>query len=829
MAYNSNKGTQNFGDIHYDGDPAETQIDFEDDLIALKTKNVQRLIVSSSAITASVIFSASAGIHAGTFTGDGAGLTGIPAAGVAAAGDTTEVQYNNGGALAGSSRMVFNGSTLTVQGLASTGNTTLGDASGDSVTINAATVDIPNVAAGTDNTVVVYNGSTLLTDEIDSRVWQSGLIDNGNTVPVATQISLWTTTNSVQGLSGLTYDSSTLAVTGAIAASTTISAPSAIFTSLTASALSGGSPITLSGDTITLFGPVTSTNDLTCSATVSGSTGQFGILEAGTLTVDGNTTLGSAEYAPLLSLTLNPRTINIPNVQAGTDNTVVVYDGSTLLTDEIDSRVWGSTLVDVSGTPAANQIARWSDANTAQGASTLTYNGTILAVTGAISASTNISASAFYGDATNMTGLPVAAISNYNNATDNRVITSVDASTVQGEANLTFDGSSLAVSGLLDVSRASHPTSLFTHPADSVAGGIIDLLNSRGGSAGQANDFCGGVAFKAPDSTSTETQYGKITTQIGSPTNGGEDGRMYFEVTTGGVTSTEYLRLDGLTNAITASKNTLVNANLNVLGHISASSNLSASTLTAGGPNLANSTLYVRSPTDNSVVALFKSPSQETILGITGSGRVVVGGMHLDGKFNVTGSKNDKLISLKSDTGTAFYVSGSGDTFVSGNIQMHTVHPMIEFTSSHAASSNAQIGINNAGNILVQNNTSNQHIVFKASDNGTIKEGLRLDGSVPEVVVNQTAASLLNFRVESRNNPHMLYVSGSTDQVGVGVSDPAVGVTLDVSGSAIRLRDPSTPANASHPGVPGEIRWDADYIYICVGVDTWKKAAISTW
>ena len=824
MAYNSNKGTQNFGDINFEGDPAETQIDFEDDLIALKTNNIQRLIVSSSAITASVIFSASSGIHAGTFTGDGAGITGIPAAGVAPAGSTTQVQYNNGGALGGSSRMVFDGSTLTVQGLASTGNTTLGNASGDSVTINAATVDIPNVAAGTDNTVVVYNGSTLLTDEIDSRVWQSGLIDNGNTVPVATQISLWTTTNSVQGLSGLTYDSSTLAVTGAIVASTTISAPSAIFTSLTASALSGGSPITLSGDTITLFGPVTSTNDLTCPAIVSGSTGQFGILEAGVLTTDGNTTLGKQSWH---NLTINAATVDIPNVAAGTDNTVVVYNGSTLLTDEIDSRVWGNTLVDASGTPVANQIARWSDANTAQGASTLTYNGTVLAVTGAISASTNVSASAFYGDGTNLTN--TGLITAYTNATDNYVLTSAGAGSINGEASLTFDGSSLAVSGLLDVSRTSHPTSLFTHPSDNVAGAIIDLRNSRGGNAGQADDFCGGVAFWGPDTTSTLTQYGKITTQIGDPVNGGEDGRMYFEVTTGAQTATEYLRLDGPTNAITASKNTLVNANLNVLGRISASSDLSASTLTAGGPNLANSTLYVKSPTDNSVVAIFKSPSQETILALTGSGQVVVGGLYLDGKFNVTGSKNDKLISLKSDTGTAFYVSGSGDTFVSGNIQMHTVQPMIEFTSSHAASSNAQIGINNAGNILVQNNTSNQHIVFKASDNGTIKEGLRLDGSVPEVVVNQTAASLLNFRVESRNNPHMLYVSGSTDQIGVGVSDPAIGVTLDVSGSAIRLRDPSTPANASHPGVPGEIRWDADYIYICVAVDTWKKAAISTW
>ena len=103
MAYNSNKGTQNFGDIHYEGDPAETQIDFEDDLIALKTNNVQRLIVSSSAaITASIALSCSVGITASTFSGDGGGLTGIPAAGVVAAGATTQVQYNNAGTVAGS-------------------------------------------------------------------------------------------------------------------------------------------------------------------------------------------------------------------------------------------------------------------------------------------------------------------------------------------------------------------------------------------------------------------------------------------------------------------------------------------------------------------------------------------------------------------------------------------------------------------------------------------------------------------------------------------------------------------------------------------------------
>ena len=62
-----------------------------------------------------------------------------------------------------------------------------------------------------------------------------------------------------------------------------------------------------------------------------------------------------------------------------------------------------------------------------------------------------VTANAFSGDGSALTGLPAAAISAYNNAADNRVITSVDSSTVQGEANLTFDGSALGVTGNITV------------------------------------------------------------------------------------------------------------------------------------------------------------------------------------------------------------------------------------------------------------------------------------------------------------------------------------------------------------------------------------------
>lgn len=65
-------------------------------------------------------------------------------------------------------------------------------------------------------------------------------------------------------------------------------------------------------------------------------------------------------------------TIAAPNIGLGTDNSVVVLDSAGYLrTDEIDSRVWGTSLVDYTGTPISNQIAIWSDSDTLNAISVL--------------------------------------------------------------------------------------------------------------------------------------------------------------------------------------------------------------------------------------------------------------------------------------------------------------------------------------------------------------------------------------------------------------------------------------------------------------------------
>ncbi len=244
------------------------------------------------------------------------------------------------------------------------------------------------------------------------------------------------------------------------------------------------------------------------------------------------------------------------------------------------------------------------------------------------------------------------------------------------------------------------------------------------------------------------------------------------------------LRINGSvssSNKLEAVGNTVLGGTMAVSGNVN-----------IGGPNLANSPLYVKAASDNSVVSIFKSPSDDCILAVTGSGQVVVGGVYIGAKLNVTGAISDMLFQAKSGgghQGTTFYVSGSGELWNSGSVTLKTVNPAIHLSSSLNSAVKAQIGLNSSDNILIQNGTVNKHIVFKANDNGTLREGFRLDGAVPEVVVNQTSDSLVDFRVESDNQTHMLYVEGAADKVGINTNEPthtfSVNGATSISGSTV--------------------------------------------
>jgi hypothetical protein len=67
--------------------------------------------------------------------------------------------------------------------------------------------------------------------------------------------------------------------------------------------------------------------------------------------------------------------------------------------------------------------------------------------------------------------------------------------------------------------------------------------------------------------------------------------------------------------------------------------------------------------------------------------------------------------------------------------------------------------------------------------------------------------------------------------VGIGTMSPNIsdGVGLHVTGKIIRIETSKTPASATATGNTGEICWDANYVYVCVAPNTWKRAALTSW
>jgi hypothetical protein len=73
--------------------------------------------------------------------------------------------------------------------------------------------------------------------------------------------------------------------------------------------------------------------------------------------------------------------------------------------------------------------------------------------------------------------------------------------------------------------------------------------------------------------------------------------------------------------------------------------------------------------------------------------------------------------------------------------------------------------------------------------------------------------------------------NGSLDVIALGISSTgAATFSSSVTATQFRLSALNTaPANASATGTLGEIRIDADYIYVCTATNTWKRTAIATW
>ena len=261
------------------------------------------------------------------------------------------------------------GTTTLTGDLLANGNTTLGNATDDAVTVNAQTVTLQNPLT------VSALSSTMLVLTSSNRV---------ATQTLGTGIATFLNSPSSANLAA--------AVTDETGTGTLVFSASPTFTgTVTTTNISAGGTLGVTGAT-TLTGALTVNSTISASGNISGSTLRIvgnesiggnsaigGTLDvtgtttlAGNLLANGNTTLGNATGDTLI---ISGSSISVPSIAAGTTDTVIIRTATNeLATRTIDTRVWGSTLVDASGTPVANQVPYWTDANTLAGEAGFTYN-----------------------------------------------------------------------------------------------------------------------------------------------------------------------------------------------------------------------------------------------------------------------------------------------------------------------------------------------------------------------------------------------------------------------------------------------------------------------
>ena len=324
---------------------------------------------------------------------------------------------------------------------------------------------------------------------------------------------------------------------------------------------------------------------------------------------------------------------------------------------DITGSITSSGLLEVNGTGTSTFSSHLRAHCLGIGTTPSTTSGTIVAAThvsssnflnnGAVSGThlTGSFTGSFTGDGSNLTGLPVQT---YTNATDNRVLTSTGTDSINGETNLTFDGTDVVVAGGGKVAFRDNGGEYVYSVADGTlglaAGSEIDLtattIDINGaidasstitavGDIKTAGNITGSILFGKGTTESSNTGYKTVMINT-------TDGRLYYTGSYGGGGGG-----GGGATVHFPAPHRVVTAGF-------ASSSLSASVdLTWNGTTLAM---------DNTLLGDYTASAHSDIISLIGGN----GGTLLEGR-----SQGDVVIGIRDDATTDKFavVSGRGDYY----------------------------------------------------------------------------------------------------------------------------------------------------------------------
>jgi hypothetical protein len=356
----------------------------------------------------------------------------------------------------------------------------------------------------------------------------------------------------------------------------------------------------------------------------------------------------------------------------------------------------------------------------------------------------------------------------WSNGTSTRVPYLTTGGQFTDSANLTFNGTDLTVSGAVN--------------AGSINATTLDLTNLEVTNI-KAKD--GTAAMTIADSTGAVTVSSAFSTQ-GNTTLG--------DASTDTVTVNGYMGIGGAgSNTIGLYlKNTISTGNIqygiaaapvgngtNQINGIWSGPATAASSFTAGtvaAIRAANATKGAGSTITNLYGLVVEDQTQGTNnYGITS---LVSSGTD---KWNIYASGTAKNL-------FAGQVVLTSNTTTEGSLYLQSTAPVIGFTDTNSFSDTSDIAIIRAG-------TNNlQHQWYDASATATYD---LMNQSLTETAFNDSGADI-DFRVESDNQTHMLFVDAGNNRVGMGTSTPDTVVEIVDADPVLTIRDTDTSTNTAN-------------------------------
>jgi hypothetical protein len=236
-----------------------------------------------------------------------------------------------------------------------------------------------------------------------------------------------------------------------------------------------------------------------------------------------------------------------------------------------------------------------------------------------------------------------------------------------------------------------------------------------------------------------------------------------------------------------------------------------------------------------------------------------------------------RALALSYDTSNTAALIGSGPTVLRYTLSNGSWNPLVVRTEgivtgsngyySWTSTSNNPLGVQDlylfrdaAGTLAQRNGTNAQtyrlyntytdasnYSRFSTSFSGNNvilnleRAGTGSFGDIVFAVGGINSAAIINSPGRSIRIPNGGDYGWSSDNSATGVSDTGL---VRSAASVVKVTNGSTgdgtllaqhrlagtaPATASSSGTAGDIRYDADYIYVCTATNTWKRAALATW